>query len=84
MRTGPNDVTSVVWALQYVTFFFHRLFLILIKFYYIFRFYGTKYAMGVGGAVIIKAGPNDARRVVWVLGMLLFFPHVFLKLNSCI
>ena len=43
--------------------------------YIIFRFYllfeRTRWA------VTGKTGPNDSKRVVWVLGTRFFFPHVF-------
>ena len=36
---------------------------------------------GLGWPTVTKTGPNDARRVVWVIGTSLHFIHIFFDTN---
>ena len=70
MKTGPNDARHVIWA-KGMCFYFTFMFFYT---YYIFFFYlgfiGVyKRQGGLGWVVMRKTGPNDAKHVVWAIGM---------------
>ena len=69
-RTGPNDASSVVWAIS--KFFFITLYV----FSLLTLVLGTTNAIqaldGFNRAVATRTGPNDARRVVWAISKFFF------------
>ena len=77
-KTGPNDVTCIVWALGVCVFFS---FVFFFNTNYIFRIQPTKCMIGRWmGVETKKTGPNDAKCVIWALSefFLIFLACFFL------
>src|ERR1700678_2645828 len=71
-KTGPNDIRHVVWALGTIflifNFFSHVLYILTDGFLFYLgciRYNGRVF----GWTAMTKTGPNDARHVVWALGI---------------
>ena len=78
-RTGPNDVSGIIWALG-TSFFFFVFFYILTNDFIAFRcsIYGLNVQGGLGMLATTKTGPNNARCVIWAFGMcFIFSSHLF-------
>ena len=69
-KTGPNDASSVVWALGKFFLNYFRVFLILTN--VLLCIGPVNYEIDTGSVATRKTGPNDARRVVWALGKSFF------------
>ena len=77
-RTGPNDVSGVVWVLgEYFFSFFFLFFLLIVVLMYVYRLYSTEYT--TGGCMRGVDDQNRPKRcwprrlgLTWVFCFLLF------------
>src|ERR1700678_1357678 len=75
-KTGPNDIRHVVWALGTIFLIFnissHVLCILTNGFlFYLGCIYVLQAREWFGWTAMTKTGPNDARHVVWALGIYL-------------
>ena len=77
-KTGPNDASGVIWPIGMYFFSCNRVLWILTVFLLYLGYIYLIIALGrLGRAAMTKTGPNDARCIVWPIGMyFLFCNHV--------
>src|ERR1700678_4352612 len=82
-KTAPNAPWCVFWVLGFFFFFFFCFFFFFFsKANYLGPHYFFQAPDELRWTATTITGPNDARCVVWALGMCFFFPRVFSLLNN--